>query len=84
MDGTVADADSVRDTLSTCDVVRLADFLLGTDGSADETGVDDGLVSLIMALGEMDGVWPICDTVLHRLPNGGYLARTLSLNSLDD
>lgn len=66
-------------TPSNCDeLLRLAAFLLA-GGSVRVGGVS--LFSLV-GFGDMVGVWPICDTVLHRLPSGGYFASTLSLNSL--
>lgn len=64
---------------SNCDVLlRLAAFLFD-GGSVHVGGVS--LISLA-GFGDMVGVWPICDTVLHRLPSGGYFARTLSPSSL--
>lgn len=80
---TVADVESldnepVLGTLSNCDDGRFSNFLLDED--SERIGVvillpfsDDGGVLVL---------WPICETVLHKFPNGGYFERTLTVNSL--
>lgn len=84
------DTEPVLCTLSNCDEGRLSDFLLGDDSErADDVNLlllPPLLLAPLLMLPFSDnggvGLWPICETVLHKLPNGGYLARTLSVNSL--
>lgn len=80
---TVADIESfdiepALGAVSKCDALRLVAFFVGTVSARAEDAAS--LLSLA-ELGEMADGWPICDTVLHRLPNGGYLASALSLSS---
>lgn len=48
---------------------------------ADSAASGDVILLLIGVTAAATGVdRPICDTVLHKLPSGGYLDRTLSLS----
>lgn len=64
----------------------LSDFDNG-NGRFSDDGFLLGVVSLLTGdanfvpfNGGVLELWPICDTVLHKFPNGAYLDRALSLN----